>query len=173
METELMQEVKKIELLHDEPIEDHDFFDIQNRLSDEDTHKQKIEMEEKKRQAMLDSRETILNIIFLVVCKHFNIPRENISIDTRYRDVVEPRQMITSFSYKYLNQKFIYSYYKYSLQTIGDKVGGKHHTTVLHSIKTVNNQFNTDKKFCISYFDMDGLIVDKMKENDVLQYIKV
>lgn len=174
MENDLL-ELKSIavSLLHDEPIEDHDLVDIQNRLNDEDWNKQKIDSEEKKKQAMLDSREAILNIIFMVVCRDFNLLRDDILIDTRKRIIVEPRQIILSFAYKYLKQEFSYSYYAYSLSTIGDKVGRKDHATVLHAIKTVNNLFDTNKKFRTRYFDMNSLIIRKMKENDVFQYIKI
>lgn len=174
MENDLLElESIAVSLLHDESIEDHDLVDIQNRLTDEYNIKQKIEIEEEKRQAMLNSRKTILNIIFMVVCRHFNIIADNISINTRKRIVVEPRQIIMSFAYQYLNLKFIYSYYAYSLSIIGFKVGKRDHATVLHAVKTVNNLCDTNKEFYIKYFNMNDLIISKMKKNDVFQYIKI
>jgi chromosomal replication initiator protein len=72
------------------------------------------------------------------VCEYFNIPPDQLKSKTRKREIVQSRQIAMYFA-KNLT--------KSSLATIGAKIGGKDHATVLHACKTVNNLIETDKRF--------------------------
>lgn len=73
-----------------------------------------------------------------MVAYFFNMPVEQMDLKTRKREIVQPRQIAMFFS-KHGN--------KGSLAEIGEEIGNKDHATVLHACKTVNNLYDTDKKF--------------------------
>ncbi len=83
-------------------------------------------------------KELTIDYIQKVVCDYFNLSPEMIHAKTRKREIVQARQIAMFFS-KNLT--------KSSLATIGAKIGGKDHATVLHACKTVNNLYDTDKRF--------------------------
>ncbi|NOY36054.1 MAG: chromosomal replication initiator protein DnaA [Chlorobi bacterium] len=83
-------------------------------------------------------KELSIEYIQKVVSEYFNVPIELILSKTRKREIVQARQVAMYFS-KNLT--------KSSLTTIGSKIGGKDHATVLHACKTVNNLIDTDKRF--------------------------
>ncbi|MFH2032063.1 MAG: helix-turn-helix domain-containing protein [Bacteroidota bacterium] len=87
----------------------------------------------------LISKETIsIQKIFKHVCRLNGIDIDIAQCKTRKREVVLPRQ-ITHYFCKKLT--------KHTLDSIGNKVGGKDHATVLYSVNTVSNLIDTDKKF--------------------------
>ncbi len=83
-------------------------------------------------------KELSIDYIQKVVCDYFNLSTEMIHAKTRKREIVQARQIAMYFSK---------SLTKSSLATIGAKIGGKDHATVLHACKTVNNLSETDKRF--------------------------
>jgi chromosomal replication initiator protein len=77
-------------------------------------------------------------LIFQIVCNHYGFSVEHASRKTRKREVVEARQVSMYFA-KHMTRD--------SLATIGMKIGGKDHATVLYACKTINNLIDSDKKF--------------------------
>ncbi len=88
-------------------------------------------------------QEISVDVIQKVVCDYFNMEVDDIQLNTRKREIVQARQIAMYFS-KTLT--------KFSLASIGSKIGGKDHATVLHACKTVKNLIDTDRKFKI-YID--------------------
>ena len=72
-----------------------------------------------------------------VVARHYGLNVEDLSVKTRKREIVEPRQIAM-----YMNEL----YTKESLKDIGRRYG-KDHATVLHASKTVINLKETDRHF--------------------------
>jgi len=83
-------------------------------------------------------KELSIDYIQKVVCDYFGIPIDLVLSKTRKREIVQARQVAMFFSK---------SLTKSSLTTIGSRIGGKDHATVLHACKTVNNLIETDKQF--------------------------
>lgn len=81
--------------------------------------------------------DRIVNIIIGAVCIIFGVSFESIKSNIRVRHIVEARQVL---------QYFLRKYTRLSLYEIG-RITNKNHTTVLHSIKTVNNLKETDKLY--------------------------
>ncbi len=73
-----------------------------------------------------------------VVCKHFDITIEALNSAKRTRDLAQARQIAM-----YLSKQHT----KSSLSMIGSTIGGRNHSTVLHSCKAVTNMIETDKQF--------------------------
>lgn len=71
-----------------------------------------------------------------IVADFYNIDPEAICDKTRRKEVVRPRQ-ITMYI---LREDFSTSY-----PTIGDKMGGRDHTTVIHSCEKIKNDLKTDQ----------------------------
>lgn len=86
------------------------------------------------------AREVSIDYIQKVVCDYFDLPIEVLKSKTRKREVVQARQISMYFSKKMT---------KSSLASIGANCGGKDHATVLHACRTVENLYETDKKFKI------------------------
>ncbi|MGI5914015.1 MAG: chromosomal replication initiator protein DnaA [Bacteroidales bacterium] len=83
-------------------------------------------------------KEITIDYIQKVVCDFYKIPVDLIQEKTRKREIVQARQVSMFFSKKFT---------KASLASIGARIGGKDHATVLHACKTVNNLIDTDKLF--------------------------
>lgn len=73
-----------------------------------------------------------------IVCEYLDIDEDLIRAKTRKREVVRARQIAMYFC-KEMTQ--------HSLKTIGLHFGGRDHSTVIHAVKTVEDQVDTDPQF--------------------------
>ncbi|MDR1408025.1 MAG: chromosomal replication initiator protein DnaA [Tannerella sp.] len=105
-------------------------------------NKKKIDMSLAKevigQMVMIENRQVSIEKIIKVVCAHFNMEESLIQTSSRRREIVLTRQIAMYFAKKYTDC---------SLSHIGAKIGGKDHATVLHSIKALKNQMETNKSF--------------------------
>jgi chromosomal replication initiator protein len=84
------------------------------------------------------SREVSVDFIQQMVSEFYNVEITSLCDNNRKRDVVEARQVSM-----YLARKFT----KNSLKEIGKHFGGKDHSTVLHSLKQVEDQLQVNKAY--------------------------
>jgi chromosomal replication initiator protein len=85
-----------------------------------------------------EDREISVENIKQLVARHFNLPVEKLHSKTRMREVVMARQLSMYLAKNYTNS---------SLKAIGDSFGGRDHSTVIHSLKTVQDIMDTDILF--------------------------
>ena len=83
-------------------------------------------------------REVSVESIKQLVARHFNLPVEKLHSKTRLREVVVARQLSMYLAKTYTNN---------SLKSIGDSFGGRDHSTVIHSLKAVQDLMDTDLLF--------------------------
>ena len=76
-----------------------------------------------------------VNDLIKIVSDFFNIEPDNIKDKTRRKEVVRPRQ-ITMYI---LREDF-----NISFPTIGEKLGGRDHTTVIHSCEKIKRELKID-----------------------------
>jgi chromosomal replication initiator protein len=81
------------------------------------------------------SNMTIEDMILDEVSSEFCISVEHIRSKTRRRDIIDPRQIA---------MYFLREYTELSLKAIGDVLGGKHYTTVIHALNCVSNNMFLD-----------------------------
>jgi chromosomal replication initiator protein len=86
----------------------------------------------------IESSHISIEKIIKLVCEHFNMDDSLIQTSSRKREIVLARQVAMYLAKKYTDC---------SLSHIGTKVGGKDHATVLHAIKALKNQMETNKTF--------------------------
>ncbi len=84
------------------------------------------------------------------VAEFYGIDEESIYEKTRRREVVRPRQVIMYL----LREDFSVSY-----PTIGTKLGGRDHTTVIHSCEKVKREIVDDTELAKEIQDIRGLLV--------------
>ena len=84
------------------------------------------------------------------VAEFYGIDEESIYEKTRRREVVRPRQVIMYI----LREDFSVSY-----PTIGSKLGGRDHTTVIHSCEKVRREVVDDAELAKEIQDIRGLLV--------------
>ncbi|MDR0757660.1 MAG: chromosomal replication initiator protein DnaA [Tannerella sp.] len=87
---------------------------------------------------MIENYQVSIERIIKLVCEHFKMDESLIQTSSRKREIVLARQISMYLAKKYTD---------YSLAHIGMRIGGKDHATVLHSIKAVENQMETNKSF--------------------------
>jgi chromosomal replication initiator protein len=89
---------------------------------------------------LLRSNEKIITIedIQRKVADRYSLKFSDMSSNKRLRTVVRPRQMAMYLAKLLTNR---------SLSDIGRKFGGKDHTTVIHSVKTIEGLIETDREF--------------------------
>jgi chromosomal replication initiator protein len=72
------------------------------------------------------------------VADHYEVPIEKLKSQTRKRNVVLARQLSMYFAKNITN---------HSLKAIGDSFGGRDHSTVIYSVRAVNDMLDTDAEF--------------------------
>ena len=77
-----------------------------------------------------------MTIVLATVAESFGLSMAELRGGTRSRAVVSPRHMAMYFA-KQMTAA--------SLQEIGNEFGGRHHTTVMHSIAKIDEQRRMDK----------------------------
>ncbi len=91
-----------------------------------------------KSYVKFNHKEINVDQIVHVVCSYFNITEEALNSSKRTRELAQARQIAM-----YLSKQHT----KSSLAVIGATIGGRNHSTVLHSCKAVSNLIETDKQF--------------------------
>ncbi len=82
-----------------------------------------------------DIRRVRIEDILRIVSRHYKVPRNDLLSSRRSRDVVRPRQ-IAMYLAKSLTSR--------SLPEIGRRFGGRDHTTVLHSVRKIEQMIKDD-----------------------------
>ena len=91
-----------------------------------------------KRAVKVDNHPLTIDDILEKVCGHYNVAQQHVFSKSRKRDYVLVRQVSM-----YLAQK----YTKMPASRIGQLIGGRDHSTVLHSCTTVEQRLKVDKAF--------------------------
>jgi chromosomal replication initiator protein len=84
-----------------------------------------------------------------IVTKYYDLPTDVLNENTRKREIVQARQIAMFLAKKYT---------KLSLSMIGNKIGKRDHSTVLHACKVVSGYLETDKKFKKDMEEIEKLI---------------
>ena len=82
-----------------------------------------------------ETRKVRIEDIQRVVAKHYNVSKTELLSDRRTRTIVKPRQVAM-----YLSKTMTLR----SLPEIGRRFGGRDHTTVLHAVRKIETQAETD-----------------------------
>lgn len=91
-----------------------------------------------KRSVKIDDTPLTIDDILEKVCHHFNVSVSSVQSKSRKRDFVVARQVSMFLAQKHT---------KMPASRIGKLVGGRDHSTVLHSCTQVENRMATDKLF--------------------------
>jgi len=91
-----------------------------------------------KRAVKIDNHPLTVDDILDKVCQHYGVSQQSISGKSRKRGYVQVRQVSM-----YLAQK----YTKMPASRIGQLIGGRDHSTVIHSCNTVEQRLKIDKAF--------------------------
>ena len=86
-----------------------------------------------------EARRVRIEDILRIVSRHYKVPRNELLSSRRSRDVVRPRQLAMYLA-KSLTSR--------SLPEIGRRFGGRDHTTVLHSVRKVEQMMKDDGDLC-------------------------
>ena len=91
-----------------------------------------------KRAVKVDNMPLTVDDIMEKVCSHFNVPQQHIFSRSRKRDYVLVRQVSMYFAQKYT---------KMPASRIGQLIGGRDHSTVIHSCSAIEQRLKVDKAF--------------------------
>ena len=91
-----------------------------------------------KRAVKVDNKPLTIDDILEKVCHHYGVSQQNVFSRSRKRDFVLVRQVSM-----YLAQK----YTKMPASRIGQLIGGRDHSTVIHSCTAVEQRLKVDKNF--------------------------
>lgn len=95
------------------------------------------------------NKEITVDFIQKLVAEHFKVPVEKLAGKTRKRSIVIARQLSMFLAKNMTNQ---------SLKAIGDNFGGRDHSTVIYSCKTVQDLLDTDAIFKDTVFELERKI---------------
>ncbi|MBR2102196.1 MAG: chromosomal replication initiator protein DnaA [Prevotella sp.] len=99
-----------------------------------------------KRAVKMDDHPLTMDDIIETVCNHYNVSPTALESRSRKRDLVLARQVSM-----YLAQKHT----KMPTSRIGKLVGGRDHSTVLHSCSLVEQRMKIDKLFCEEILEIE------------------
>ena len=91
-----------------------------------------------KRAVKVDNHPLTIDDILEKVCQHFGVSQQHVISKSRKRDYVQVRQVSM-----YLAQ----TYTKMPASRIGQLIGGRDHSTVIHSCSTIEQRLKVDKAF--------------------------
>ena len=91
-----------------------------------------------KRAVKVDNHPLTIDDILEKVCQHFGVSQQHVIGKSRKRDYVQVRQVSM-----YLAQK----YTKMPASRIGQLIGGRDHSTVIHSCSAIEQRLKLDKAF--------------------------
>lgn len=91
-----------------------------------------------KRAVKVDNHPLTVDDILEKVCQHFGVSQQEVMSKSRRRDYVQVRQVSM-----YLAQK----YTKMPASRIGQLIGGRDHSTVIHSCSAIEQRMKLDKAF--------------------------
>ena len=91
-----------------------------------------------KRAVKVDNHPLTIDDILEKVCNHYGVDQKNVFSKSRKRDYVQVRQISM-----YLAQKHT----KMPASRIGQLIGGRDHSTVIHSCNTIEKRLKIDKAF--------------------------
>ena len=81
-------------------------------------------------------------------CDYFHVKEDTIFTSSRKRDIVLARQMAMFLTHKHLPNL--------SLAKIGQQIGSKDHSTVLHACRTIEEQLGVDKAVQLAIEDIEA-----------------
>ena len=91
-----------------------------------------------KRAVKVDNKPLTIDDILEKVCNHYGVSQQSVFSRSRKRDFVQVRQISM-----YLAQK----YTKMPASRIGQLIGGRDHSTVIHSCTAIEQRLKVDKAF--------------------------
>ena len=91
-----------------------------------------------KRAVKVDDHPLTIDDIVEAVCRHYGVSQQNVFSKSRKREFVQVRQISM-----YLAQK----YTKMPASRIGQLIGNRDHSTVLHSCSAIEQRMKVDKSF--------------------------
>lgn len=91
-----------------------------------------------KRSVKVDNHPLTIDDILEKVCNHYGVSQQNVFSKSRKREFVQVRQICM-----YLAQKHT----KMPASRIGQLIGGRDHSTVLHSCSAIEQRLKVDKAF--------------------------
>ncbi|MVN77700.1 chromosomal replication initiator protein DnaA [Hymenobacter sp. HMF4947] len=99
-----------------------------------------LEMAKGALRHIIEEVEAEVNVDFIqkTVADYFGVPVNLLKDKTRKKEIVTARQVAMYFTKEHTN---------HSLKTIGYHFGGRDHATVIHSVQTVSDLIDSDKKF--------------------------
>ena len=102
-----------------------------------------LELAKQALKHIIEYVETEVNLDFIqkTVAEYFVVTVESLKAKTRKKEIVTARQVAMYFAKEFTS---------HSLKSIGYHFGGRDHSTVIHSVQTVSDLIDTDKKFTVS-----------------------
>ncbi|MCR5702479.1 MAG: chromosomal replication initiator protein DnaA [Lachnospiraceae bacterium] len=98
-------------------------------------------------------KEITPDLLIKVVSDHTNIPYDDIISSKRSKEIATARQIVMYLCRKYLD--------RYSLDQIGNAIGGKDHSTVIHGIERITGLIETDSNMKITIDEIENKISNR------------
>jgi chromosomal replication initiator protein len=94
-----------------------------------------------------EQKRITIQQIFDAVTKYYNVKMSDLQSKKRHKSIAFPRQVCM-----YLARRHT----RYSLEEIGGYFGGRDHTTVLHAVRTIDEDVNSDREIAHQLTLLEG-----------------
>jgi chromosomal replication initiator protein len=107
-----------------------------------------------KRAVKIDDKPLTVEEITGTVCRHYNVTQQQLASKSRKHDYVLVRQVSMYLAQKYTNMP---------ASRIGQLIGNRDHSTVVHSCKTIEQRLHVDQSFADEMRSIEGSFKLKRK----------
>ncbi|HZL38492.1 MAG TPA: chromosomal replication initiator protein DnaA [Tepidisphaeraceae bacterium] len=97
--------------------------------------------------ATAEQKRITIQQIFDVVTNYYNVRLSDLQSKKRHKSIAFPRQVCMFLARRHT---------RYSLEEIGGYFGGRDHTTVMHAVRTVDDDANADKQIAEQVAHLEG-----------------
>ena len=111
-----------------------------------------------RRSVKAGNRPITVDDILEKVCRHYGVPQQQVSGRSRKRELVQARQVSMYLAQKYTGMP---------ASRIGRLIGGRDHSTVLHSCAAVEQRMKADKAFMEEMNTIEGRIANPTERETV------
>jgi len=122
----------------------------QNGFHSENIQKVFDKLQSDKYENFKVSKSLDLNTIMTLVCKYYSVDKEDVIGKRRYRHIMIPRHIFCYIAKFHLPLV--------SLNTIGDYLGGRDHSTVIHGANSIDDEMSYNKTLRMEVNEIIGML---------------
>lgn len=106
------------------------------------------------------NKDYIVDFTISEVCKAFNLTEQEIKSKSRKENIVKARHVVS-----YICRSILHT--RISFHFLGEKLGGKKHCSIIHSVKACRDMVETDKLFSLTVDNIMVIVNEEVNKSEL------